>query len=681
MKNFIITAFLSIYAITATAQVVVVGDNFIYSQGVNLFSKGSIDLNDADSRIYLREEAQLIQNDNVSNAGDGFISIFQEGTADQFNYNYWSAPVGDVATASGNEGFSMTQIYYPTGILTGTAADDENYFNRTITAENANFLNYNARDGVSDDGTATNPLEIASRWIYNYDSAGNAIPGNAYSGWNYLGGSGFVNAGYGFSMKGVSGTNGIAVNPNLREYQNGQIGQRYDFRGRPNNGNITVGVADDEVSLVGNPYPSALDLKQFLFENSTVRYGVGSDPAEVATVDDTKLDPSILFWQSNASGSHMLTAYEGGYGIYSPDGYDVTAPGSGTFATEGNYVPAAFYSYDNSGNPITNTSPGLASPVGATLRYAPVGQGFMIRRNASGFTAPNGTYFPPTANLTTGTALPSGTNGEDQIVFTNTQRDFVRESGGNSLMLRGSGNGGAQNSAYANQSPKFRMNVIINDTYTRQLLLTFRDNLSLNYDSAVDARVPGLLDTDIFVNVEGGAFSIAGQKYDEDMGIPLGLLVDQNASSDATFNFSVVEQINFTPNNIYIYDTIDDVYYNITRSSQGIQLPSGHASMDRFEIRFKDTSNTLSNDTIDELGFTVFQNNRKQNLTVFNPELQNVSNISLYDLSGRLIFNEKPSTAQTEYTFNTATLSSALYIVKVTTKANKEAAIKISIAN
>ena len=40
----------------------------------------------------------------------------------------------------------------------------------------------------------------------------------------------------------------------------------FDFRGKPNNGTITNPIASEQLTLIGNPYPSALDAADFLWD-------------------------------------------------------------------------------------------------------------------------------------------------------------------------------------------------------------------------------------------------------------------------------------------------------------------------------------------------------------------------------------------------------------------------------
>ena len=52
----------------------------------------------------METNAQVIQGDNVANTGVGTFSVFQEGVANNFTYNYWSSPVSD-PDAGANSGF------------------------------------------------------------------------------------------------------------------------------------------------------------------------------------------------------------------------------------------------------------------------------------------------------------------------------------------------------------------------------------------------------------------------------------------------------------------------------------------------------------------------------------------------------------------------------------------------
>jgi len=295
-------------------------DSYVYVEGQFIFVEKEIDLTlnpsgISNAGIYLRNEAQLLQgNSNSTNTGNGLISVFQEGNATAFTYNYWCSPV---------QNNSNSLLF---GNILFEPIDKTNSNKAKITSE----LNGNA-----------NPLTISNRWIYKFS-------GEDYSDWVYIGNTFDIHPGEGFTMKGVSGTNmnvalyGISNNPGNK--------QRYDFRGRPNTGNITLEINKDETRLVGNPYPSALDLNAFLEENKTIT-GIA------------------YFWDSSPVASHYLNEYEGGYGAYSPA------------AGNNGYAPAVFNKYDANGDPINrNRETGNYY----ARRYSPIGQGFLVVGNEKG---------------------------------------------------------------------------------------------------------------------------------------------------------------------------------------------------------------------------------------------------------------------------------------------------------
>jgi hypothetical protein len=292
-----------------------VGDQYLYvKQDVNLQNNGN---------MYLRNGGQLIQGTagTSTNQGQGALSVFQEGNVDNFEYNYWCSPVGNASAALGNENFGITMLNRPSSVTASSAAT---------------MLSMSALDGT----TTNTSLNIAPRWIFKFLSS------DQYSQWVQAGSATSIGPGEGFTMKGTSGTdasfaeNGVTNNPGAA--------QRYDFRGKPNDGNITVNVAAGKMTLTGNPYPSSLDLRSWLLSQANCT-GVA------------------YFWEQDKNvNSHYITAYQGGYGTY--------AAGSNT------YVAPVFWGYDGSGTQLGVVGSGTNYP----RQYSPVAQGFMIEGAANG---------------------------------------------------------------------------------------------------------------------------------------------------------------------------------------------------------------------------------------------------------------------------------------------------------
>lgn len=673
MKNLLYITFLFLTTSAVYGQLNVVGDNFVFSKGTDIFVKEEINLVNADSKIYLRGEAQLLQDSNVPNEGSGVLSIFQEGTANVYSYNYWSAPVGNALTASGNEGFLNTQIKYPTIDTSSPPVDGTDF---TITAEDSEILAYGVRNGQSDDGDidGVDKLQIAGRWLWTYDSGGN--PATGYAGWTNFNGSQTARPGYGFTMKGVNEISGGS--PNF------DGGQRYDFRGRPNNGTITVGVGNDNGTLAGNPYPSALDLKKFLQEN-----------AQDSGAGTVLMDPWVEFWESQEEGSHLLTSYLGGYARYVPLGF---APGTNDgYANNGTYQDPVFRRTNNDGtiNTSTRTTNLLGPPtppaddasfvdnglMDGRRRYAAVGQGFFISRtNTDVPFTPTSFEQDATPNISDGVTLPGGQTGE-LITFNNSMRVFQRENGVESYFKAAPGVSDPQSAIVASQVPKMIINVIPNALYVRPLNFIFDDSTSQAYDFAWESPISGRIDTDAYIKIDTeGEYGLSSQAYDENMAIPIGVEVAASNTSPIDVEFELAFLINFNPNDVFLHDTQTGTYHDLKAGNKTLLIAPGHYT-DRFEITFKDTSSTLSNENLDEVNFDIFQNNNIKELTVLNPNQEDVASIALYDLAGREVFSSKPTTTQSTYTFETASLSSAIYIAKVTTTDNKEKSVKVSISN
>ncbi|HQX04588.1 MAG TPA: T9SS sorting signal type C domain-containing protein, partial [Flavobacterium sp.] len=62
-----------------------------------------------------------------------------------------------------------------------------------------------------------------------------------------------------------------------------------------------------------------------------------------------------------------------------------------------------------------------------------------------------------------------------------------------------------------------------------------------------------------------------------------------------------------------------------------------------------------------------------------NPNLLNVKSVSLFDITGKLIFNKEKLAAEPSYEFSTSGLSDSVYIVKINTAENKEISKKVLI--
>ena len=673
MKNFILSL-ITILTLSVGAAQVYVGDGFIYSKGTNLYAKGKINLS-TNGKLYLRNEAQLIQGDNVDNEGAGILSVFQEGTSNEYTYNYWSSPVGN-PTGIGNQDFDLSeQIYFPvlqagfteTG-FDSAAPNTDLRTNLVIDAQKATLTgigNPTGRSDVQDLSTltVTRPLEISGRWLYKYDLAGSG--NGSYGNWTRVI-TADVEPGIAFTMKGVEQVGG---GPNLvSNAVTGFLGQRIDFRGRPLNGDISMTIALDDVAIIGNPYPSALDMKKFLEDNTNPSSSL------------SQIDPVIYFWESKST-SHQLTDYIGGYGTYVPNGFAVD--GNGEYLDDGIYASAAYSRYNSDGTPsngnISGGAGGFVSPAGASggRRYAAIGQGFVVTRSTDPTLANNSAGNPVAG---TGGTFSAG-DGDGTITFNNSQRTFYKESDGDLSFFAsapGSNNNNPINGTPANVLPAIRFNVAINDLYVRELVLQFEPSTTMDLDYGWEGPIANNKQVnDVYMEVEDQGLVINSIPFSTDKKVPLSF----DLANNSIFEFNIKALQNFDTPYIILHDKYTNTTYDLKNGTSTISLNAGTID-DRFEIIFQDPT-TLSNDEIvnAEKEFDIVQNNSRQELTIFNPNGIEVSNISLFDLSGKELISSKEGTSNSAYTFETSNFSTGIYIVRVITADQREAAVKVSISN
>ncbi|WP_179345842.1 LamG-like jellyroll fold domain-containing protein [Winogradskyella ursingii] len=256
-----------------------------------------------NGKIDLEGESQLIQpiNSDLDVTATGLLEKDQQGTADTYTYNYWSAPVGETDTAKNDYQYTVQDIMY----------------------DGTNPINFT---GAGYNGSGGSPITIADYWIWKF---ANQLDDD-YSAWQHVRRTGTLRAGEGFTMKGP-GTGPISAE------------QNYVYLGKPNNGDINLTLNAGNDYLVGNPYASAIDANQFIIDN-------GPELLLDELIDPLPLTSGTLyFWEHWGGGSHNLHEYQGGYATYNLSG-GVAAASMGTndpdvgtggtpTKTPGRYIP------------------------------------------------------------------------------------------------------------------------------------------------------------------------------------------------------------------------------------------------------------------------------------------------------------------------------------------------------
>lgn len=286
----------------------------IVDAGIELSIQSDVELNNSwylnlAGLIDLEGESQLIQTENSVLEATGSIERDQQGTENLYTYNYWSSPVH---TSNPNADIDGDETYTVASIL----KDGED-------ADNPSSISF---VGGYDGNNTTSPIQIADYWIWKFDDKSF----DNYYAWEQTKSNGTLKAGEGFTMKGP-GTGSVSTDKN------------YVFQGKPNNGTIALPITTGNASLVGNPYPSAIDAHAFINDNP-------------------HLDGTLYFWEHYGGNSHILKNYEGGYATYNY---------SGGVPTIAKATPDA---------DVAQTGSSTKTPA----RYVPVGQGFFVKATSGG---------------------------------------------------------------------------------------------------------------------------------------------------------------------------------------------------------------------------------------------------------------------------------------------------------
>ncbi len=281
-------------------------DNF------GLMVENAITLTNGNLRLV--DDAQLIQKHAGTNANSSVLGKLlkdQQGYFSVYGYNHWSSPV--------NNGGSF--------LLNGGLFDGTDASINSFTPQQALFNTgspYNGTPSVVDGGgNVITPLTINTTWLYKYTRGG---IGN-YADWIKIDENTPLNPGEGYLMK---GTNTL------------EASQNYVFKGVPNSGDYIFPISTGESSLLGNPYPSAIDAHKLINDNLL-------------------LFDTLYFWVEGGSTTHNLSDYLGGYAIRNLTGGTPPSVASELIAGLGD-----------------------AGSISPPTQYVAVGQGFFIEATGNG---------------------------------------------------------------------------------------------------------------------------------------------------------------------------------------------------------------------------------------------------------------------------------------------------------
>ncbi len=548
-----------------------------------------------DGTIDLEGESQLIQttDSDLDPTSSGTLERDQQGTKDLYTYNYWSSPVGLSNATTNNNAYMFSDNILKNGTT-------------PATPNNITFLTSGYDGSVS--GT---DISIADYWIWKFSNR----VSNDYSSWQHVRSTGQLQIGEGFTMKGVesSGTSFTST-------------QNYVFDGKPNNGDITLTISDDNDYLVGNPYPSALDADEFIKDN------ISDLETDGRNTNGNIINGTLYFWDHFASGTHQLAVYQGGYATYTLMGGAVAVNSDTRIDADG-----------SSGTKV----PG---------RYIPIGQGFFV----SAILDADLVGDPNDPNL-------SQTIDGGDLLFKNSQRVFITEGSTSSIFLKG-GNTKNKNSTaqktFTDSRQKIRLMFDSPDGYHRQLLVGVDAKTSNGFDLGYDAPLIEDNKEDMYWIFSGSEFIIqAVNNFDLEQRLPLGLKIDKEGI--ASIKIDALENIN-NDFDIYLNDKELGVYHNLKDDKYDVYLTVGDYS-DRFEITFSAAS-ALGVDNVEDTKLQVYFSNEKESIIIHNPTLKNIESAEMISILGQSLIQFEPKTNNDYIEYNATQIKAGSYILKIKTE-------------
>ncbi|MEM5563605.1 LamG-like jellyroll fold domain-containing protein [Psychroserpens sp. AS72] len=496
----------------------------------------------------LQADSQLIQgaHSDLVTSSLGKILRRQEGNSSVYWYNYWASPVGATNATTWSDNNSILNN-----------ANNTNYKLNMLKKGDGNNVQFTtAHDEVG---------KVSTRWTYHYQN------GVTYNDYVSIDDDTNVQPGVGYTQKGTG---------------NSGSEQQYIFEGKPNNGTILVNAIDTggngsvpSISrtdyLLGNPYPSAIDIHKFILDNSAVLGGGGA----------------IQLWQQWSGNSHYLDDYNGGYA---------------TVNLSGSVRASQFVGLDggNSGGEEGTKLP---------TRYLPVGQGF----NAE---------IANTGNIVF---------KNSQRVFVKEADADNLDSDLGSAFLRSSETPeiGSISEEKVMQKIRLEFNSVDGPAARREVLLAFSDFTTDQFDYGYEAENSGVGNDDMSLILEDKLMLIqAYAAIADDKVVPLSI----KTSGDYNYTIKITDLKNFDDDlAIYLKDNFTGETFELT-NNQAYEFSSESGTFNtRFEIVFQ-AGEALS--TVDEnYQYNLIYFNTDTNKLYVKGLQKNVQHVQIINMLGQTV--------------------------------------------
>ena len=601
--------------------------------------------------------AQLVQTHESESSvvGNGQLFVDQNSEVPSiYRYNYMSSPV--------------------------TSLNADTYTLETVLRDGTDLNTPKAINFVSGyDGAFTGTgISLADYWVYTYAPAS-----NGRVNWAHKYKNGTIKKGEGYTFKGP-GRN-----------------QNYTFVGTPNDGEFnTTQINAGESYLIGNPFPSALNARKFLTDNSET----------IST---------LYFWQhvaeTEASGTagHNFGGYIGGYaaqnismatkvktGETSPVNYILEAEGAtettglisdilnlissvvnlnsrdyikfsniprGVETLKINYASLLTKSFNikidniDKGN-FTFPSTGLfynditfniCIPAGSDITFTATNDSGVLYMNNLTFIDDDGLiscspdsggseyenlYKTPEPYIAIGQGFFVEGIGTGQIKFNNSQREYKTEGDGTSIFLKTNKKTAAKTATNNLPILKLGMNYSNDEgsNLHRQIGVSFNQANSFGYEKGYDSEMYDLNPTDFYWKFPNDANSYVISGVQE-ISDALEVPLEVIVSENSIITIGI-DEINNINQNVYIKDKLTGQTQKINDVSAAYQLEAGTYT-ERFVLAFEAAEDTVLG--VEEDIFTgktsVYADNDNNNIVISKNQEVNIQKVELFDILGKKV--------------------------------------------
>ncbi len=563
-----------------------------------------------DGVIDLVGESQLIQTEGsiIDADSGGYIERDQQGTANGFNYNYWSSSVGPIGGNATTMGTGVA--------ITNASNKIEDFLLNGYVSSSPIPMTF---EDVGYDFTPSGPtgfLKIFTYWLYKFYGAA-----DDYNAWEKIDETTSLLPGEGFTMKGPAGTAPIAERFN------------YVFKGLPYNGDITLALnktSGDVERLIGNPYPSAIDAEEFILDNISATEG-GNNA-------QTVINGALYFWDHfGEENSHYLKDYVGGYATYNLTGgtaaisNDIRINNTGAFGTKvpGRYIPVNqgfFVSTKLESQPNDNLDT-IASVLGGNIIFKNSQRVFVTELEESSPGVPVSVFMK---------------SSKAEKVSTGSKKDIQ------------------------NKNPIIRLEYISPLGYHRQLVLGTNKNASNDFNLGYDAFMVDVNQEDMYWYFNNSKFVIQGVgEFNPAQEYPLGLIIKK--SGVAKIKIEAFENME-SAIPVYIKDDLTGEIKNITTEAFEIHLDPGVYN-NRFKLVFQSNENALlsANGIVEEPNnLEIYYYSKTSKLEIINKNNLKVYSATMFNTLGQELKTLKLNTRK-NVSLPVSGIT-GLYIVKLNTE-------------